>query len=233
MAHIAWQSSCSYTCTPCLQWSCRCCLQSRHSIYNDLTVLHMQALDLNTNRLSADAAASLVAAQMPQLTGLDLDGNQLSSAAVVHLVKGVWPCLCALRLCNNLLDNASMLYLATGNWPCLLSLMLNGNRFSSVGIMLVTAGKWPLLSTLTMDENAVSAASHAILSLDHFEPDWSSGENAINALRLPAPDGHAFLWLVKPYMRNISPSAHKCLEQVLSQLARGGAPIERLMGWIK
>lgn len=82
------------------------------------TVLHMQVLDLNTNRLSVDAAASLVAAQTPQLTGLDLGGNQLSSAAVVHLVKGVWPCLWELRLCNNLLDNASMLYLATGNWPC-------------------------------------------------------------------------------------------------------------------
>lgn len=127
-----------------------------------------------SNKLTADAIASLVSADIPKLKRLNLACNHLGTAAARHISKSTWLDLCSLSLQNNAFDNAAMAFLARGNWPHLMELRVFGNEVCVLGLELLMAGQWPCLRHLVLDGTLVTAASWTLLDLSGPLPDCES-----------------------------------------------------------
>ena len=127
------------------------------------------------NKLTADAIASLVSADIPDLLDLDLSHNNLTVAAARVLSDSTWHKLRKLRLNDNAFDHTAMAFVAKGSWPDLRSLSLEGNEDCELGLELLMLGQWPQLNSLTLDSKYVTAAFRGLFNISTPIPSFREG----------------------------------------------------------
>ena len=143
----------------------------------------LRFLILVGNMLTEDAIASLISAEIPNLTSFDLENSKLNAAAARCVAKGNWPKLTP-KLQNNKIDGTAMASLARGQWPKLGHLSLSGNTISVLGLELLMAAQWPNMNGLTLDRSNVTVATWALLNLPLPAPNRKRGCGFFSASRV-------------------------------------------------
>lgn len=130
----------------------------------NLSVSHLQLLNLQSSSLGVCDIAVLVAMALPHLKHLSLHNNPLNEAAIHELIKGHWPELVVLGLSDCTLDNAVLKVLCQGQWLKLQKLYLSSNDIDVVGVQHLQSS-WPDLSELELSKRVLSAAGWNAMGL--------------------------------------------------------------------
>ena len=133
----------------------------------------LNALNIQSNKLTSNAIAALSEVPLPLLKTLNLGWSSVGPAIGAALANGAtqWPSLRKLSLGNVMLDDAGLEALLSARFPLLEDIDLCENELQlTAGFVFANAAtQWPNLRVLSLEHNNISSLGWQRLATVHFD----------------------------------------------------------------